>query len=83
MSDGAPESLNQHAMLVSWGQHAHCLGAIEGVEAVPLHQKTVVHRPQAKLMEFLGAILGGLLHLKDVSPSGSVTGAAQTRPWHA
>jgi hypothetical protein len=69
MSDNALASLTQHAMLVVWGQYAHCLGLIEGIEAVSLHQKTVRHRPQTKVIEFLVAILGGLPHLQDISRS--------------
>ena len=69
MSDSALPSLTQHAMLVAWGQYAHCLGLIAGIEAVPLHQKTVMHRPQTKVIEFLAAILGGLPHLQDISRS--------------
>lgn len=69
MSDSVLPSLTQHAMLVAWGQYAHCLGLIEGIEAVPLRQKTVTHRPQRKVIEFLAAILGGLPHLQDISRS--------------
>jgi len=67
MSDSIFPSLTPHAMLVAWGQYAHCLGLIAELEAMPLHQKTVRHRPQTKVMEFLVAILGGLAHLKDIS----------------
>jgi hypothetical protein len=69
MSDSAYPSLTQHAMLVAWGQYAHCLGLVAGLEAVSLHQKAVKHRPQTKVIEFLVAILGGLPHLKDLSRS--------------
>jgi hypothetical protein len=67
MSDSAYPSLTQHAMLVAWGQYAQCLGLIAGLEAVSLRQKTIKHRPQTKVIEFLVAILGGLPHLKDLS----------------
>ena len=69
MSDSVLPSLTQHAMLVAWGQYAHCLGLIAGIEALPLRQKTVRHRPQTKVIEFLAAILGGLPHLQDISRS--------------
>ena len=36
---------------------------------MPLHQKTVTHRPQTKILEFFVAILAGLKHLKDLSRS--------------
>ena len=32
MSDTAPASLTQHAMLVVWGQYPHCLGLIDGID---------------------------------------------------
>lgn len=61
--------LTHHAMLVVWGQYAHCLGLIAAIEGISLRQKTIVHRPQAKVIEFLVAILGGFEYLKDVSLS--------------
>ena len=62
-------SLTQHALLVAWGQFAQCLGLVTELEAVSLHQKTVRHQPQTKVLEFLVAILAGLPHLKDISCS--------------
>jgi len=62
-------TLTDHAMLVVWGQFAHCLGLVQAVEQVSLSQKTVDHRPQGKVLEFLVAILGGLEYLKDISLS--------------
>ncbi len=61
--------LTDHAMLVVWGQFAHCLGLIQAIEQVALSQKTVDHSPQGKVLEFLVAILGGLEYLKDISLS--------------
>ena len=58
-----------HAMLVVWGQFAHCLGMIQAIEQVVLSQKTVEHSPQGKVLEFFVAILGGLEYLKDISLS--------------
>lgn len=69
MSQVDNASLTQHALLVAWGQFAHCLGLVSELEGVPLRQKTVVHRPQTKVLEFLVAILAGLPHLKDISCS--------------
>jgi hypothetical protein len=69
MSQVDNASLTQHALLVAWGQFAHCLGLVSELEAVPLRQKTLVHRPQTKVLEFLVAILAGLPHLKDISRS--------------
>lgn len=67
VNENQTPSLTQHAMLVAWGQYLHCLGLIDKMEAVPLHQKTVTHRPQTKVLEFLAALLAGLPHLKDLS----------------
>jgi len=58
-----------HAMLVVWGQFAHCMGLVQAIKQIPLSQKTVEHRPQGKVLEFLVAILGGLEYLKDLSLS--------------
>jgi hypothetical protein len=59
--------VNAASLLVAWGQYLHCLGLIDKVEAVPLHQKAVTHRSQTKVLEFLAALLPGLPHLKDLS----------------
>jgi hypothetical protein len=56
-------------MLVAWGEFAQSIGLIQEIESVPLHQKTVAHRPQTKILEFFVAILSGLAHLKDLSRS--------------
>ena len=61
--------LTDHAMLVVWGQFAHCLGLIQAIEQVALSQKTVEHSPQGKVLEFFVAMLGGLEYLKDISLS--------------
>jgi hypothetical protein len=39
------------------------------MEGVKLKQKTRIHRPQTKVLEFLVAILAGLPHLQDISRS--------------
>jgi hypothetical protein len=57
----------QHALLIPWGQFAQEIGLIAGIEAVQLKQKTVEHTPQAKVLEFLVAILAGTKHLQDIS----------------
>jgi hypothetical protein len=60
----------EHALLVLLGQYAQHLGLIQALMDVPLHQKTCTHRPQAKILEFLVAILAGLPHLEDISRDG-------------
>jgi hypothetical protein len=69
MSEKQPETLTHHAMLVAWGQFAQSIGMIRAMEAVALHQKTVEHRPQTKILEFFVAILAGLPHLQELSRS--------------
>ena len=70
MREDEPDSRTEHAMLVAWGQFAQCLGLVDDLGSVVMHQKTNVHRPQSKVLEFLVAILAGLPYLKDISRSG-------------
>lgn len=68
MSDETTQAHDtQHALLVAWGWFADHIGLIQAVEAVPLKQKRYHHRPQAKVLEFMVAILAGLRHMKDIS----------------
>lgn len=69
MSQSETEMLTQHALLVAWGLFGQCIGLIRKITTLVLHQKTVTHRPQTKVLEFFLAILGGLVHLKDLSKS--------------
>jgi hypothetical protein len=69
VSNSEINELTHHAMLVAWGEFAQNIGLIQEVESVPLHQKTVTHRPQTKILEFFVAILAGLEYLKDLSRS--------------
>jgi hypothetical protein len=69
MSQNELETLTHHAMLVIWGQFAHCIGLPAPFQAVKLHQKTVQHSPQAKVLEFLVSMLAGLEHMQDISRS--------------
>ena len=69
MNQNHLETLTYHAMLVVWGQFAQSIGLIDNIESIPLHQKTVTHSPQGKVLEFLVAILAGLEHLQDLSRS--------------
>jgi hypothetical protein len=69
MSQTEKTTLTHHAMLVAWGQYAQCIGLVEAIEAVSLHQKAVVHQPQKKVLEFFVTILGGFEHLKDITYS--------------
>jgi hypothetical protein len=58
----------QHACLVAWGLFAQEIGLIQGINAVPIKQKTYRHSPQSKVLEFLVATLAGLEHLQDIRP---------------
>jgi len=69
MSENQPETITHHAMLVAWGQFGQSIGLIRAIEAVVLHQKTVEHSPQTKILEFFIAILAGLKHLQELSRS--------------
>lgn len=60
-------SETQHAFLVAWGQYAQEIGLVEAIEAVHLKQKTYQHTPQAKVLEFLVALMSGLRQLQDIS----------------
>src|SRR3990172_3971368 len=65
--DMAKKQETQHALLIPWGQFAQEIGLITGIEAVKLSQKVYEHTPQAKVTEFLVAILSGAKYLQDVS----------------
>jgi hypothetical protein len=69
MNQNPLETLTHHAMLVVWGQFAQSMGLIDKIQSTPLHQKTVTHSPQGKVLEFLIAMLAGLEHLQDLSRS--------------
>jgi hypothetical protein len=57
----------QHAFLVAWGRFAQQIGLVQGIQAVPLHQKRYHHTPQAKVLEFLVATLSGFQQLQQIS----------------
>ena len=61
--------LTHHGLLVDWGQYDRATGLVQNLEDVHISQKTVLHSPQTKVIEFLVAILGGLEYLKDISLS--------------
>jgi len=69
VSNNEINELTHHAMLVAWGETGQSIGLIQEVESVTMHQKTVTHRPQTKILEFFAAILAGLEHLQDLSRS--------------
>jgi hypothetical protein len=64
-----PEQNTQHALIVVWGKFAQEVGLIAGLEAVHLGQKSYHYSPQAKVLEFLVAILSGAKYLQDISRS--------------
>lgn len=65
---GEPEVLRTgHAMLVPWGLFARQIGLVQALKEVPISQRTRVHTPHSKLIEFLVAHLSGHAHLQDIS----------------
>jgi hypothetical protein len=46
MSENETVQETGHAMLVVWGQYAHCLGIPQEFAQVPMSQKTVEHSPR-------------------------------------
>ena len=65
--DMAQKQDTQHALLVPWGHFAREIGLLSGIEAVKINQKVYEHTPQAKVIEFLVAILSGAKYLQDIS----------------
>jgi hypothetical protein len=65
--DMAQAQETQHALLVPWGYFAREIGLLSGLEAIKLSQKVYEHSPQAKVIEFLVAILSGAKYLQDIS----------------
>ena len=61
------EQETQHALLVVLGKFGQETGLISGLESVKLGQKTCEHSPQAKVIEFLVAILSGAKYLQEIS----------------
>jgi hypothetical protein len=70
LTDVGSAELTSHAMLVPWGLFAQRIGLIEGLQNVPIAQRTRDHRPQDKLIEFLVATLSGCTYLQDISRGG-------------
>jgi hypothetical protein len=59
----------QHAFLVAWGWFAEETGLIQKIQAVALKQKTRIHSPQSKVLEFVIGTLAGMRHLQELSLS--------------
>ena len=78
--DIKPSVYTQHALLVAWGTFAEQFGLPQRFQRLPLKQKAYRHTPQAKVLEFLVAILAGLPHLQDLSRATPIPWT-KTRPW--
>jgi hypothetical protein len=66
----AIDATTDHAWLVVLGYVAQVLGLVAGLEAVPIKQRKGPDcEPQAKLIEFLVGILGGIEYLQDFNLS--------------
>lgn len=61
------QSATTHAMLIVWGHFAHAIGLLDRLAEIPILQKTVVHAPQAKLLELFIGLLSGIEYLTDLS----------------
>jgi len=59
----------QHAFLVAWGWCGEEIGLTQKIQAVVLKQKTYIHSPQSKVLEFLVGTLAGMQHLQELSLS--------------
>jgi Transposase DDE domain len=59
----------EHGLLVAYGQFASENGLLERLMAVPVPARTRVHKPQAKIVEFLVGILSGIEYLRDLDLS--------------
>ena len=66
-NEPTPVEDTHHAFLVAWGRFAQQMGLVQGIQAVPLHQKRYHHSPQTKVLEFLVATLSGLQQLQQIS----------------
>ena len=64
----AMDATTEHAWLVVLGHFAQVLGLVAGLEGVPIEQRQgPKHTPQAKVIEFLVGILGGIDYLQDLN----------------
>src|SRR4051794_36354314 len=72
-----------HAGLVLLGKFAQHLGLSERLQTIPLAQRTRIHTPQAKLIQFFVGILAGLDYLQDFNLSAQplVTDHAVHAAW--
>ena len=59
--------LTQHALMSPCGEFAYEIGLIPKILGVPIHQKSIVHMPLAKVLTFLTGILTGSTYLKDLN----------------
>jgi hypothetical protein len=75
--------VTDHALLVLLGQFAQHLGLLDLLAAVPIAQKTVEHRPQTKLIQFLIGILAGLNYLQEFNdaPDPLIRDTVVQRAW--
>jgi len=78
----AQEQDTQHALLIPWGHFARDIGLLSGLEAIKLSQKVYEHTPQAKVIEFLVAILSGAKYLQDISLAGTLEPFRQAQCKH-
>lgn len=75
--------LTQHALMIPCGEFAYEIGLIPKILSVPIHQKSILHMPLAKVLTFLTGILTGSTYLKDLNegPHPLARDRPATRAW--
>jgi hypothetical protein len=70
-------------MLVAFGEFLEQRGLLDQLRQVPIAQKTRDFAPQAKLIELLAGIMGGIEYLQDLNngPRPLVKDATVARAW--
>lgn len=78
-----PVTNTEHGMLVAIGEILRQHGLLERLHQVPIQQKAHTFTPQAKLIEFLIGIVGGIEHLQDLNygPQPLVADAEVATAW--
>ena len=62
-----PVTNTEHGMLVAMGEFLRQHGLLDRLRQVPIQQKAHEFTPQAKLIEFLIGIMGGIEYLQDLN----------------
>jgi hypothetical protein len=81
-SDGT-YTQTEHGLLVALGEFLQQHGLLKQMMAIPIHQKTRTHTPQAKVIEFMAGIFSGIEYLSDLNdaPHPLAKDPAVARAW--